>query len=375
MLFLKKHTKKRFASAILIVMVAGVLTGCSLSSNGSNPGSATNASSANDVNAKDVFASDEFIMGTVISQKVYGANGQTAIDQTVEKMKSLEKLLTFNAPEGDVYKLNQNAGKQKVQMEPETIQILKKSLEVAEMSNGAFDVTVGPLVKLWGIGTSNERVPSKEEIQSLLPLVNYKDLTVDDTSAGLKRSGQEVDLGGIAKGYAGDVAIEIYKRNGIKSGYISLGGNVVTLGNKPDGSPWIVGIRNPRPSTDAGITGEEIVGTIKVTNKAVTTAGDDQRYFEQDGQRYFHILDPHTGYPASQSDLMSVTLVTDTSFNADAYDTAVFVLGLEKGKELVQKLGMDAVFITKDKKIYVTDGLKGNFELHDESNRYQYVQD
>jgi FAD:protein FMN transferase len=354
---LKKQSKKRVASILLIIMTTGILTACSTNKNQSNN--------------EEAFEADGFAMGTVISQKVYGANGQAAMDQTLEKIKSLEKLLTFNAAEGDIYKLNENAGKQKVELDPETIKIIKKAQQVSELSKGAFDITVGPLVKSWGIGTKQDYIPSNEEIKKLIPLINYKDLYVDDRSAGLKRVGQMVDLGGIAKGYAGDVAIEIYKKNGIKSGFISLGGNVVTLGNKPDGSQWNVGIRNPRPQGDSG---GQIVGTVSVTNKAVVTAGDDQRYFEKDGIRYHHILDPKTGYPA-QSDLMSVTLITDSSFDADALDTAVFILGLEKGKELLKQYGgVDAVFITKDKKIYVTEGLKGNFNFVDESNTYQYIE-
>lgn len=353
-----KRTRKRLASLVLLILGAGMLTACTATTN------------TNDLKKSEAFEANGFVMGTVISQKVYGDNGQKAIDETSKKMQSLEELLTFNAPEGDIYTLNENAGKNKVELDPETITLLKRSKLVAELSNGAFDVTIGPLIKSWGIGTQQEHIPTKEELQKLLPLVNYQDLYVDDHSAGLKRAGQMVDLGGIAKGYAGDVAIQIYKKYGIQSGYINIGGNVVTLGNKPDGSPWTVGIRNPRPS---GIQ-EETIGTITVTNKAVVTAGDDQRFFKQDGQRYHHILDSKTGYPA-KSDLMSVTLVTDSSFDADSFDTAVFILGVEKGKELIKKYGgIEAIFITTDKKIYVTEGLKGNFQFHDESNEYQYIE-
>lgn len=341
---------------LMIVMIAGLLVACN-----------TNKSKENEVVG---YQADNFAMGTVISQKVYGANAETTVNQTVEKIEFLEQLLTFNAPEGDINKLNENAGVKSIELNPETMKIIKKAQEVSGMSNGAFDITVGPLVKTWGIGSELERIPSKEEIAKILPLVNYTELYLDNSSAGLKRKGQMVDLGGIAKGYAGDAAIEIYKQNGIESAFINLGGNVVTLGNKPDGSQWRVGIRNPRPQgKEAGQT----VGTVKVTSKAVVTAGDDQRYFENKGVRYHHILDPATGYPA-KSDLMSVTLITDSSLVADALDTAVFILGLEKGKDLIKQYGgVEAVFITTDKKIYVTDGIKDNFEFNDASNEYEYV--
>lgn len=151
-------------------------------------------------------------MGTVISQEVYGPSGQKAIDEVNRKIATLESRTTFNAQEGDVYKINQNAGKGKVTIDPETVKVIQKSLQVAELSGGAFDITVGPLVQSWAIGTNQERVLSAEEVNKLLPLVNYKDVEVDDHSAGLKRAGQEIDLGGIEKGYAGDVAIQIYQK-------------------------------------------------------------------------------------------------------------------------------------------------------------------
>lgn len=360
------QSKKKLAALLVVMLTTGLLTACT----SNNPTPTPNSDSASAPKAAQL---DGFAMGTVISQKLYGDNGQEVADQTMKKITEMEKLLTFNSdvPEGDVYQINHNAGIKNVEVDPMTVKILKKAQEVAELSGGAFDVTVGPIVKDWGIGTKPQYIPSEQELKALLPLVNYQDLYVDDHSAGLKNAGQMIDLGGIAKGYAGDVAIDIYKQNGVKSGFISLGGNVVTLGNKPDGTPWSVGIRNPRQVSGQA---EQIVGFIKVADKAVVTAGDDQRYFEKDGVRYHHILDPHTGYPA-KSDLMSVTLVTDSSLDADAIDTAVFILGLEKGKKLLEEIGgIEAVFITTDKKIYVTDGLKGNFQFYDESKEYQYVE-
>ncbi|ACL19551.1 thiamine biosynthesis lipoprotein [Desulfitobacterium sp. LBE] len=353
----KKCGRKKLSFVAVALITLGLLTACN----------------GKPVQQEEVkkFESTDIAMGTVISQRVFGDNGQAAIDAALEKIKSLEALLTFNAPGGDVNKLNDYAGKQSVELQPETLLVLKESQEVAELSGGAFDVTVGPIVKSWGIGTDNARIPSETELKELLPLVNYKNLLIEGNTAYLKQAGQMVDLGGIAKGYAGDAAIEVYKKQGITSAFINLGGNVVTLGTKPDGSSWTVGVRNPRPAGEE----DQIVGMITVADKAVVTAGDDQRYFEVDGVRYHHILNPHTGYPA-QSDLMSVTLVTDSSLLADALDTAVYILGLEKGREMLENYGgVEAVFITRDKKIYVTDGLKDSFEFFDESKEYEFVKD
>ena len=177
-----------------------------------------------------------------------------------------------------------------------------------------------------------------------------------------------MDLGGIAKGYAGDEAIKIYKKYGIKSAYINLGGNVVVLGTKPDGKPWRIGVQNPRAENGF------YIGIVEVADKAVVTSGDYERFFEENGKRYHHILDPKTGRPAD-SGLISSTIVTDVSMDADALSTAAFVLGLEKGRALVESLeGVEAIFVTKDKEVYVTDGLRNSFTFSDESKEFKYVE-
>lgn len=353
-------------------MILLLLSACNLNTNpNDNPNSQGN-NEDNSTEELQVYEDVGFAMGTVINQRVYGYNLEDITATVMEELERLEALLTFNAPGGDVNKLNENAGKNSVELDPHTIAILEKSQEVAELSGGAFDVTVGPLVKAWGIGSDEPRILEESEIQELLPLIDYRDLVIEGNKAFLKREGQMVDLGGIAKGYAGDVAAEIYRSHGINSAFINLGGNVVTIGSKPDGSPWVVGIRDPRGPNPNTTTH---VGAVLVKDKSVVTAGDDQRYFDYNGQRYHHILNPHTGYPA-QSDLLSVTLITETSLEADALDTAVFILGLEKGREMLEKYGnVEAVFLTKDKKVYVTDGLKDNFEFIDENNQYEYIKE
>lgn len=355
MMLVQPENQKRLIALAMILVIASWL----LASSGTN---------ANIEADSKVFTADSFAMGTVISQKVYGEDGQAAVDEAIAKISYLDGLLTFYDSQGDIYRLNKNAGNGLVKLDPETIRIIEKAQQVAALSGGTFDITVGPLVKAWGIGTDGERIPSSQELHALLPLIDYQKVAIDDNSVSIKR-GQMVDLGGIGKGYAGDAVIEVYKRHGIASAYVNLGGNVVTLGSKPDGSPWRVGIRDPRPPID-GLAHD--LGIVAVVDKAVVTAGDDQRYFLAGGQRYHHILDPATGYPA-RSDLMSVTLVTDSSLDADALDTAVYILGLDKGRELLRQYGgVEAIFVTTDKKVYVTDGLKANFEFLGAGNGYVY---
>lgn len=347
---------KKFIYIVFIPIVLILLTSCSIGEGKS-------------------FKSDGFALGTIISQQIYGENGQQVSDEAMAKLKYLEDLMTINAPGGDINKLNLNAGKGYVDLNPETISVLKSARKISDLSAGtAFDITVAPIVKAWGIGTDNPQVPAKETIEKLVPLINYRDVQIDETNnkASLAKIGQMVDLGGIAKGYAGDVLREIYKKNGTKSGLINLGGNLIAIGSKPDGGNWSIGIQNPRSETG------EIVGIIHVSDTAVVTSGDYQRYFEKDGKRYCHIIDPHTGYPA-ESGLMSVTIITSSSTDADGLAKA-FVLGLDKGMELVEKYNQlygqaEAIFITTDKKIYVTPGLLGNFQLEDESHEYTYIKE
>lgn len=323
------------------------------------------------LNLKDKpFETEDFLMGTVITQRVYGSNAGIAAKEATARMKAIEQLMTINAPGGDINRLNEAAGKNAVVLSPETINLLATAKEYAQMSGGAFDVTIGPLVKAWGVFTDNPRVPPIEEIQRLKKLTDYKKLMIDavNLTAKLEIPGQIVDVGGIAKGYAGDEVIKIYKKLGIKSAYVNLGGNVVVLGTKSDGKPWRIGIQNPR--AENGI----YLGIVNVMDKAVVTSGDYERFFEKDGVRYHHILDPKTGYP-SDSGLISATIVTDVSMDADALSTSVFVLGLEKGMALIESLkGVEAILVTEDKEVYATEGIKSSFTFSDESKEFKYAE-
>jgi FAD:protein FMN transferase len=182
-------------------------------------------------------------------------------------------------------------------------------------------------------------------------------LNVRDKTAGLKRPGQSIDLGGIGKGYDGDKFVEVFRKYGVSSAFTNLGGNVVALGAKPDGSPWRIGIRHPRQ-------GDGLIGAVSVMNKAVVTSGDYQRYFlDAVGKRHHHILDPRSGYPAD-SGLMSVTVVAENSMDADALSTIVFITGMEKGLGLLEQFkATEAIVVDTDLMVYVTDGLKESFQV------------
>ncbi|AGK96090.1 FAD:protein FMN transferase [Clostridium pasteurianum] len=307
----------------------------------------------------EFYEMETFCMGTVISQRVFGEKAEIAATKVEEEMKRLEALMSFFLESSEISKLNRAAGKQEVELGCESLYVLNRAKYFSEICGGTFDITVGPIAKLWGIFTNHAKVPSKEEIDKALSFTGYKDIIIDNGlgTAKLERTGESVDLGAIAKGYAADRAIEIYKQQGIESAFINLGGNVLVLGNKPDGTPWKVGIQNPL------LERGQCLGAVKAVDKTIVTSGDYVRYFEKDNVKYHHILDPRTGYPAN-SGLMSATIVSEKSIGADALSTAIFILGLEDGMKLINSLkDMEAIFITKDKEIYVTEGLRKDFIL------------
>lgn len=316
------------------------------------------------------FESEDYAMGTVITMRICGDNAEKVSQKVLDKIHYLDDLMTINKSTGDAVNLNNMAGISDVSLNPETINVLNAAKKYSKLSDGAFDITIGPLVKAWGIFTDHPRIPSEDEINNLKKLINYKDLIIDTdkNTAKLKNKNQMIDLGGIAKGYAGDAVKEIFKENNIKSAYVNLGGNVVVIGNNPEGTPWNVGIQNPRAPHG------RYIGIVSVKDKAIVTSGDYERFFEKDNKRYHHILDGKTGYPAD-SGLISATIIADKSIDADAMSTAAFKLGLEKGMELVESLNdFEAIFITKEKEVYITSGLKNIFTFEEETNEFQFVE-
>lgn len=299
------------------------------------------------------FETTDVIMGTMVSQKIYGKDNKAAATEAVERMRALERMLSFFSPESEVSRLNNSAGKNKVRLSPETFFVLSKSIEYSRLSDGAFNVMVGPLVKKWGVTGTNPTIPSPSEIKSLLAIIDYRDLILDknDLSAMLRKKGQMVDLGGIAKGFAADEVLKIYKKHGIKSALLDIGGNISVLGFKPDGTLWAIGLQDP--SKERG----NYLCSINVHDKSFSTSGAYERFFKKNGKVYHHIIDPKTGYP-SDSDLVSATIIGETSTDTDAL-SKTFIMGLEKGVNLIKKTAFDAVFITKDNKIHATAGLKG----------------
>lgn len=310
-------------------------------------------------NSNQPISRTEIFMGTPISIMLYDKGNQKVLDEVFKKIMEIEDSVSINKENTEISKLNKNAGIDKVKLNNISYDILKKGIEYSRLSNGSYDITIGPLVKLWSIGLENARVPSKEEINNTINYIDYNNVKIDDYTkeAFLTQKGMEIDLGSIAKGYAADEVVKILKKEGINKAIIDLGGNIYTLGSKNSDNNWKVGIQDP--FRDRG----EVIGAIEVSDKTVVTTGVYERFIEEDGVRYHHILNPKTGYPY-ETDIVGVSIITDNSIDADALSTLTFTKGLKEGLKFVEDLeNVDAIFITNDKKIYMTKNIKENFEL------------
>lgn len=300
-------------------------------------------------------------MDTVMTHRAFGRHAAKALQAVKREAARLEGMLSRFLPESEIARINELAGNAPCSVSPETFDVLSCATELSAACQGMFDVTIGPLVDLWSTGRGALRPPADSEIRRALSLVDYGDLLLDQVrrTAGLRRAGQSVDLGGIGKGYAADRFIRVFREYRVSSAFTNIGGNVSALGARPDGSAWRVGIQHPRQP-------DALIGLVSVKDKAVVTSGDYQRFFaDSEGNRYHHILDPATGYP-SKSGLAGVTVVADCSGNgsmiADALSTAVFIAGLDGGVALIDQYpGAGAVLVDTEMSVWATQNLKGCF--------------
>jgi FAD:protein FMN transferase len=297
----------------------------------------------------------EYVLGAVCSVKLFDQSKNSVYNDIFARAREIDNLMSVNIPSSDVSRINAAAGIAPVIVHKDTFKVIKRAVYFAEISGGAFDPSVGPLVSLWGIGGDDARVPSREEIDNTLPLINWRDIELDEGTRGvfLKRKGMALDLGAIAKGYAADEAAAIIKEAGINRAIIDFSGNIVTLGAKKAGTPWKVGIQNP--DKRRGITFGII--TLKTAEKqTLVTSGAYERFFEKDGERYHHILSTVTGYPVKNG-LLSVTIIGSDSTDADALSTSLFALGFEEGIKLLDSFpGTEAVFVSEGNSVRVTPG-------------------
>jgi thiamine biosynthesis lipoprotein len=307
----------------------------------------------------------EFVLGTICTITLFDKGKPQIYRDIFNRLREIENRMSVNIQGTDIDRINEAAGREAVKVNDDVCEVIERAIHFAEYFEGALDLTVGPLVTLWDIDGENSRVPGKDEIVNVLPLVNWREVEInrEHKTVFLKKPGMSITLGAIAKGYAADEAAEIIRKAGIPRAIIDLGGNILTVGKKTDNSPWRVGIQNPLESRGS------FVGIAQVKEKTVVTSGVYERFFEADGISYHHIFDPTTGYPA-KNNLLSVTIISDCSMDADALSTAIFVLGYERGRVLVESLeGVEAIFILEDMRVRKTPG--ADFVLTDEAYRIE----
>ena len=303
---------------------------------------------------------ENYLLGTIVNITLYDHQSDALIDEVFSELSKLENILSVNKSNTLIDQINASSGVSPVEVDEETYHLIEKSLYYSELTSGAFDITIGPIVKLWNIGFQNFRVPSQSEIDDTLPLVDYHLVTLSEAnhSVYLEKSGMQLDLGGIGKGYAADKVAQLLRQKGVQRAMINLGGNLYALGDKPNHEPWVIGIQDPLDSRG------ESLGSIAVSNKSIVTSGIYERYnTAENGKTYHHLLNPSTGYPFD-NEIAGVSIISDSSTDGDALSTSTFALGVKEGIDFIESLdGVDAIFVTTDRKIYITSGIKENFHL------------
>lgn len=302
---------------------------------------------------QEVSASRQIVaMDTVMSFEAYGKNAEEAVAEAVKEVQRLDELFSTGKESSEVSLLNDCRNSR---VSEDTLAVLQEALFLYEDTKGLFDPTIYLLMKLWGFTDKQYHVPDQKELDQVLPLVDASKVQILGNQVTLGE-GQMLDLGGIAKGYASGRLMEIYREYGITSGQVSLGGNVQVLGVKPDGTKWKIGIRDPEREQG------QILASVQVQDQAVITSGGYERYFEEDGNTYIHILDPRTGCPAD-GDLASVTVISGNGMLADGLSTALYLMGKEEACSYWRKHpeDLDLVLVTKDGALYVTEGIAEDF--------------
>ncbi len=300
-----------------------------------------------DPKANESESSELYAMDTVMSLTAYGSHAREALDSASAEIQRLDQLFSISSKTGDIYRVNRDG---QGDLSEDTRSLLASALEYGKDTNGIFDCTIEPVMEAWGFTTKNYRVPSDSELTELLSHVDASAVTLSGNHVTLPED-VKLDLGGIAKGFTSARVMEVFKNSGVTSGIISLGGNVQTLGTKPDGKLWRVGIQDPNDLN-------AMFAVVEVSDEAVITSGAYQRYFEENGVHYHHIIDPRTGYPA-ESGLTSVTIISPDGTLADALSTSLFIMGPDDASTFWQnhRDKFEAIMMTENGEVLVTSGL------------------
>ena len=331
----KRRRTRQFLAVLLLLLTA--LSGCGRT----------------DLEAQEA-ENSFFAMNTYMTFTAYGEQAEDALADARARVEEVEALWSVTDEGSEIYRANHSGG-ELVNVSEETAELVSFALEMAEKTDGALEPTIYPVLRAWGFTTDTKQVPSQEEIDALLEDVGHEKITLDGTLLTVPE-GMELDLGAVGKGYAGDLAAEAVRARGIECAILSLGGNIQAVGSRPDGTDWRVGLRSPWE--------DGTLGVLRVSDQAVVTSGGYENYFEdEDGNVYWHILDPETGYPA-KSGLLSVTIICPQGRMGDALSTALFVMGPQKAEEYWRENGdFEMILVTEEGEILITEGVADRFTL------------
>ena len=296
----------------------------------------------------------DFVLNTICTVTLYdGENLEDPmgiIGEGFQLCREYENIFSTTIEGSEIYNINNSKG-ETIQVSDDVKNILETSLNYSKITNGAFDVAIYPVSKLWQFGVENPVPPADEDIQENLQYVGYDMIEIDGNNVTLKNENAGIDLGAIAKGYIADKMKEFFVEKGVTNATINLGGNIITIGGVSEEEDFTIGVQKPFGETN------EVLGVLKINGRAVTTSGIYERCFEYNGQFYHHILDPNTGYPV-ENDLAAVTIISDKSIDGDALSTSCFLLGEEKALELINSIeNTDAIFVKKDGELIYSDGI------------------
>lgn len=311
---------------------------------------------------RKAYTKDLFAMDTYFSMTAYGPEAEDALERCAERVEELENMLSVTKEDSDIGRINaekvnnEKESGSRIAVSEDTLTIIETALAMGEETEGALDITLYPVLREWGFTTGEYRIPEKRQLDKLLERVDDKRVEAD-LSAGTVSvpEGVELDLGALAKGYTGDCLLSILRERGVRSALLDLGGNIQTLGAKPDGSLWRIAVKDPFDTAHT-------LGVLEVADKAVITSGSYERYFlGEDGRPYWHILDPADGYPADNG-LVSVTVVGDSGLRCDGLSTALFVMGKDKAVDLWRQCrDFEMILVTEEGELYLTEGLEQSF--------------
>lgn len=351
----------------LLLMGLAIMIGLTACSSNETKKTDTSGSDAKTQLLKEPYYQEKFLLGTYTRVRIYDKGKEAALKPAFARIKELGDKITINQSGSEIDAINAAAGVKPVKVSDDIYYLLKEAYKYSDESDAGFNMAIGAITQLWRIGFDDARKPAQSEIDEALQHIDYHKVKFDDAkkTVFLEDKGMIIDLGAIAKGYITDEVVKVLQKNGVTSAIVDLGGNVFVMGHSPRGDeePWNIGIQDP--NKDRG----SIIGSVKEKNKTVVTSGIYERYLEIGDQKYHHIFDSKTGYPYD-NDVASVSVVTDKSIDGDGLTTVAFDKGVKDGLAYIEEhtpKGTDAIFITKEDKVYVTDGIKDNFKLSEES--------